>query len=105
MRIGIQLDEWVIMPNHLHGIILILNNDPVETHCNASPSGKNNLSNIIRGFKAASATRIHHAGYKNFRWQSRFYDHIVGTEEAFQKVREYIGDNPLKWDLDNENRR
>jgi REP-associated tyrosine transposase len=40
---------------------------------------------------------------KFFAWQSRFYEHIVGTEEAFQKVREYINDNPLKWELDEEN--
>ena len=63
------------------------------------------LSEIIRGFKTFSARKINE--YQNTRgkpfWQSRFYDHIVRNEEELKRIRQYIIENPLKWDLDEEN--
>jgi len=118
MRPGIVLDEWVLMPNHLHGIIIINNenNSNVETHSSASQQLKatnpnkppqqkrrNNLSNIIKGFKSAATKRIHIAGYRDFSWQARFYDHIIRNEKSLFYIRKYIKYNPLKWELDNAN--
>lgn len=102
MRENVTLDEWVIMPNHFHGIICI-----VETHCNASlPNAfgpqRNNLSSIVRGFKSASTKHIHQAGH-DFAWQSRFHDEIIRDENALATVREYIRDNPMKWEMDKDN--
>ncbi|MCJ7496524.1 MAG: hypothetical protein MUO78_00070 [candidate division Zixibacteria bacterium] len=54
IRDYVKLDEWVIMPNHLHGIVIIQNENNVETHGPASLQ-KANLSNVIRGFKSASS--------------------------------------------------
>lgn len=113
-----KLDEWVIMPNHLHGIIIIQNDDKnVETHGHASqnppiPSGdafdaslrKDNLSNIIRGFKSATIRKTHQMGFTNFAWQSRFYDHIIRNEKELHEIRAYIVYNPLKWQFDEENK-
>lgn len=98
IRENVKLDEWIIMPNHIHGITAIGNN--VETHCDASLQKKNNLSFIIRGFKSTTTKRIHMAGYSNFAWQSRFYEHIIRNENSLQKIREYINNNPIKWELD-----
>lgn len=112
-----KLDEWVIMPNHLHGIIIIQNDDKnVETHGHASQSPhiacgdafdaslrKDNLSNIIRGFKSATVKKAHQKGFTNFAWQSRFYDHIIRNEKELHDIRQYIVNNPLKWQLDEEN--
>jgi len=112
-----KLDECVIMPNHLHGIIIIQNDDKnVETHGHASqspriPTGdafdaslqKDNLSNIIRGFKSATVRKAHQKGFTNFAWQSRFYDHIIRNEKELHDIRQYIVYNPLKWQLDEEN--
>jgi Transposase and inactivated derivatives len=111
IRKDVKLDEWVVMPNHVHGIIVIRNDDknryPVETHCNASlqrqAQQKNNLSYIIQGLKSSTTKSIHMIGYYAFAWQSRFYDHIIRGEKSLQKVREYISSNPLKWDLDENN--
>ncbi len=112
----VKLDEWVIMPNHLHGIVIIQNENNVETHGHASlhrhiPFGdafnaslqRSNLSNVIRGFKSATVRKIHKKGFVNFAWQSRFYDHIIRNEKELHEIREYILYNPLKWQLDEEN--
>ena len=92
----VELDEFVIMPNHVHGIIVI--NKPVETQNFASlhsqpqnrfgPQSKN-LASIIRGFKIGvtkNARKIH----ADFAWQSRFHDHIIRNDESSHKIRNYI---------------
>ncbi|MBM4053072.1 MAG: transposase [Planctomycetes bacterium] len=130
IRNNVLLDRWVVMPNHLHGIIIIKNDDGVETHCRASLNfassniamhdnamtkahgnaslppyknkfgpQRNNLSSIIRGFKSATTGRIRRIK-RNFSWQRRFYDHIIRNEKSLNKIREYILNNPLKWELD-----
>ncbi len=113
MRDNVTLDDWVVMPNHLHGIVAIVSVEThlVETHCNASLQGqhmnkfgpqRNNLSSIVRGFKSASAKRIHIAGH-DFAWQSRFSDQIIHDEKSLVAIREYIRHNPLKLELDKDN--
>ena len=105
IRKNVELDYYVIMPNHFHGIIIIngpenLNNS-VETHSDASlHKVKNNLSDIIRGFKGSCIKRIHLLENSAFKWQSRFYDHIIRNEKDLQRIRTYIQNNPLKWELD-----
>ena len=112
IRSNVTLDEWVVMPNHIHGIVIIENHN-VETHCNASLPKKSqinqfgpqshNLAAIIRGFKGAATKQIHIAGFTTFAWQSRFYDHIIRNENELNQIREYIVNNPIKWDLDRNN--
>ena len=100
------------MPNHIHGIIVIEYNNNVETHGNASlPEYKNefgpqskNLSAIIRGFKGAATKTINQKFYKiYFSWQERFYDRVIRNEEELNRIRQYIMDNPEKWELDRNN--
>ena len=76
IRKSVDLDYYVIMPNHFHGIMII--NGPekidnvVETHRDASlHKVKNNLSDIIRGFKGTCTKRIHLTGNSTFKWQPR----------------------------------
>jgi len=57
---------------------------------------KNNVSNIIRGFKGAVTKQIHILGYSGFAWQSRFYDRIIRNERELNNTRKYIRNNPLK---------
>jgi putative transposase len=116
IRDYVKLDQWIIMPNHLHGIVIIQNENKVETHSHASqnlptPPGdafnaslqRSNLSSVIRGFKSATFRKIHKKRFVNFAWQSRFYDHIIRNEKELHEIREYILYNPLKWHLDEEN--
>ena len=108
-----SLDYWVIMPNHIHGIIIIrrglihqtpdrgmMNHAPTQwrlmQQCGVS-SGK-----IIRYFKAKTTKLIHDKNHA-FSWQRNYYDHIIRNEQSLNQIREYIQNNPLKWDMDVEN--
>ncbi|MBI4721508.1 MAG: transposase [Candidatus Stahlbacteria bacterium] len=108
---NVKLDERVIMPNHLHGIIIIENVN-VGTDYNLSLQKQNkfqnvipkSLSYIIAGYKSAVTRDIHkNPNIPFFAWQPRYYEHIIRDEESLNKIREYIIENPLKWDLDAEN--
>lgn len=76
----------------------------VQTHCNASPKNKfgpqsKNLASIIRGFKIGVTKNARQIN-SNFAWQSRYHDHIIRNEQSFQKISNYIINNPAKWQED-----
>jgi REP element-mobilizing transposase RayT len=110
---NVKIDEWVIMPNHVHGIIIII--ESVGTDYNLSLQRKTrqnrfqnitpkSLSYIIATFKSAVSRQINRIGTGNdFAWQSRFYDYIIRNENELYRIRQYIQNNPLKWELDREN--
>ncbi|MFN3315796.1 MAG: transposase, partial [Raineya sp.] len=137
--------EFVVMPNHIHGILIL--NNPVETlHATSltyttpennalhatpendalpvvvealratplqqqkKPSEKNeqmskispkpnSISTIIRSYKSAVTKHANRLGL-DFGWQSRFYDHIIRDEKAFENISNYIINNPLNWKKD-----
>jgi putative transposase len=106
----VELDEFVIMPNHAHGIVVIRQfvetlratslRDPKMSEI--SPKA-GSLSTIIRSYKSAVTKLAGEGGFKEFAWQSRFYDHIIRDEKAFDKIRQYIFNNPANWELDRNN--
>ncbi|MBS1250527.1 MAG: hypothetical protein MAG431_02121 [Chloroflexi bacterium] len=122
IRENVTLDEWVIMPNHLHGIIMIHERDPrsVETSRRGvstdrgssteqgdSPTTKaiqhwkpGSLGAIIGQIKSVCTKRIWAAGYDEFGWQSRFYDHIIRDQASLDRIRAYIRNNPKEWEDD-----
>jgi putative transposase len=104
---NVMIDRYVIMPNHVHAIIVIEGNhtySPVETRLAPSPTGGCVLlSNIVGGYKAG-VTRICHAkGLLDFAWQSRFHDHILRCNTSLNAVRDYIDHNPQTWLQDPDN--
>jgi len=114
IRENIELDEWIIMPNHLHGIIWIKHEIDVETtrgvvsnqlankafQRNVSTTIKpNSLGSIIGQFKSICTKRIRLLD-PTFAWQSRFYDHIIRDEHGLENIRRYIANNPLNWKID-----
>lgn len=99
----IELDYFVIMPNHIHGIIII--NDSVGTRDRVSlrqfgGTVKNSLSLVINQYKGSVTRFANKNGYQDFAWQSRFYDHIIRNDKDLHRIRTYIQNNPLKWELD-----
>lgn len=92
---AVEVDDFVLMPNHLHAILVIQSGPSLHS-----------LSEIVRGFKTFSARKInlllHTPGSQV--WQQRFYDHIFRDEEDLRRVRAYIRDNPRKWFEDEEYR-
>ena len=99
-----SLDSFVIMPNHIHGIIVIDNEKIVGNGLKPFPT--HGLSEIIRGFKTFSSRRINEMIKEgdNFQWQKSFYDHVIRNEKSLTNLRQYIMYNPVKWELDIENR-
>jgi len=92
------------MPNHIHGIIII--NNPVGNRpaCSSNKYQKrNNLSVIIGSYKSTVTKQINRINNNAFKWQKSFYDHIIRIDESLNKIREYIVNNPAKWDTDENN--
>jgi REP element-mobilizing transposase RayT len=91
------------MPNHVHGIIVIDNENVVGNGLKPFPT--HGLSEIIRGFKTFSSRKINEEIEidNKFQWQKSFYDHIIRDERSLDLIREYVQNNPLRWDLDREN--
>ncbi|CAN5123371.1 transposase [soil metagenome] len=104
IRSNVSLDEFVIMPNHIHGILII--NSNVETSRRDVSTNKklqpNSLGSIVGQFKSIATKRIRNI-YPEFSWQPRYYDHIIRNEISLQSIREYIRWNPFKWEIDEEN--
>ena len=91
----IIMDELVVMPNHLHGIIIL----------ESSIDHKKSISEIIRGFKMFSAKAINNEhGVRGVPvWQRNYYDRIIRNELELDRVRQYIINNPRNWDADKNN--
>ncbi len=97
----IELDEYVVMPNHIHGILIIDNS--IRTGHDLSLHKIKSLSSLIGAFKTTSSKLIHQNGLSDFTWQRSFYDHIIRNDKSINKIREYIRNNPTTWDKDEEN--
>jgi putative transposase len=96
---GIELDAYVIMPNHVHGIIII---NQKNKRADARPAPT--LSDIICSFKSRSAVeslqyikKTTPAASRKI-WQRSCYDHIIRSERSLQAIREYILRNPINWE-------
>ncbi len=106
---NVTLDEYNVLPNHVHGIIIITNIrrdviNHVSTNKKKSPMGSKSLGEMIRWFKGRTTFEAR-KNFPNFSWQSRFYDHIIRDQQSLNKIRWYIRNNHLKWDEDEENPR
>ena len=98
-----ELDYFIVMPNHLHFVIIL--NDVVGTRDRVSlrrfgSTQKGSLSMIINQFKGSVTRFARKNGFDKFVWQSRFYEHIIRNEKDLYRIRMYITNNPLKWELD-----
>ena len=120
---GIEIDAFVIMPNHIHGIIII--HDRRGEPCvrlvgygrkkgehKVRPYGTrpDSLGRVVQGFKSKTTHEyiggVKQMGWTPFSgklWQRNYYDHIVRNDEELNRIREYISDNPRRWDMDREN--
>lgn len=119
----VKLGNHIVMPNHVHGIIIIDKPDDgfndVETQNFASlqqpPSQKppppanqfgpqsQNLASIIRGYKSA-VKKYATMNNIDFAWQPRYHDHIIRYDGSYQRISSYIANNPDNWKTDDFNR-
>ncbi len=123
----VELDAFVIMPNHVHGIIVLVGSGPIvgvgpcayPDHSQTpkrigqpqgvAPTGLS-LSDTVHRFKTMTTKRyadgVKKRGWAPFwarLWQRNYYEHVIRNERELDKIREYIGTNLLKWALDREN--
>ena len=124
---AIALDEWVVMPNHLHGIIVIgadfgkgeasgmhepatrpgnpPDASPLRSHNRPQGTIPGSLGAIVQNYKSTSTRRIN--GLQGTPgapvWQRNYYERIIRNEIEWRRIREYILNNPSQWELDQEN--
>lgn len=115
----IELDAWIVMPNHFHGILVITDTSrrgssrtapTLETAQQAleppqTPYDRNKikpLGRLIGAFKTVSTKQINQIRQTPGApiWQRNYYEHIIRTETALQNIRQYIVNNPASWQLD-----
>jgi putative transposase len=132
--VNVELGAFVVMPNHIHGILILDKpeivssnaNDNVETRHALSlqqkqqrqqqtpiqtpaqqrfqNQGKNTVSSIIGSYKSAVTKHANRLGLKHveesFGWQSRFHDHIIRNDDEYQRINDYVENNPSNWNND-----
>lgn len=101
----VTIDTAIVMPNHIHVIISISDDDPVVTGRDLSLQKDKikPLSELIGAFKTTASKSIHLAGLTDFRWQRSFYDSIINNDIALNNARDYIINNPIMWNRDRNN--
>jgi REP element-mobilizing transposase RayT len=90
----VKLDEFIIMPNHIHGILILESNQNIN---HFSKPVKNSVSVVINQYKSSVKRWCNKKGFDHFQWQSRFYDQILHNVNSIDKIREYIFNNPKNW--------
>jgi REP element-mobilizing transposase RayT len=114
-RPNVELDAFVVMPNHVHGIVFLKNADdvgecstktrrarhavPLQKERFGKPT-KGSIPTIIRAYKSAVSKMIHQLGYDRTVWQRNYYEHIIRDELEHQRIYSYIENNPFDWNND-----
>jgi REP element-mobilizing transposase RayT len=101
----LELDAFIVMPNHVHGILVLTGDLNVGAGLKPAPtSNRHALPEIVRALKTFSACRINeNRGTPGTRvWQRNYYEHVIRNEIDLEETREYIQNNPFKW-LEDEN--
>ncbi len=95
----VTLDEWIILPDHMHGILVFEDAPPQEPGpMGASGLPSQSLGAILNQFKSKSTKRIRlDLQQPGFAWQTRFYDTILREPTDLERVRAYIRANPSRW--------
>ena len=110
MRTQVELDAFVVMPNHLHAIIVIHEGATTMPMVGAHSSAPlrrapQSLGSLIAGFKSAVTKHINmlqiSPGFPV--WQRNYYDHVVRDEDDINRIRQYIVNNPVRWAADENN--
>jgi putative transposase len=126
---NIELDEFIVMPNHIHGIIVITDTHRATTRVAPTPDvsvgaplvgaqsddDKNYdpaLGNIVGAWKSITTyeyirgmRELHWESFHRQLWQRNYWEHIIRNEKDLERIRAYIANNPANWDADDENPR
>ena len=84
---SVKLDKYVVMPNHVHIILVLLERDT-------------ELPVVVGQYKAFVSKQIHETGQKLTVWQSSFHDHVIRDQKGYEQIWRYIDANPMNWQKD-----
>jgi len=117
--LGVECDAFLVMPNHIHGVISLVGAGPC-----ARPAGKGqpqgvaptvdhavlSLPDVVHRFKSLTTKRyidgVKQLRWKRFTgrlWQRNYFEHVIRNEDSLNRIRQYILDNPARWEFDREN--
>ncbi len=88
----VAIDKYVVMPNHIHAIVVI--------DCDIPPGGLPTLSTVVGSYKSGVSRRIHQVDPTISVWQKSFYDSIIRNDQMYREIWNYIEGNPMKWEAD-----
>src|SRR5215510_13334345 len=100
----VSLDSFVIMPNHIHGIIIVgaqfiapasVPHNSADTADEGTMNRAPTLGEIVRSYKAVSTRLIRQTANADFAWQRNYYEHVVRSDESLNRIRQHILDNPF----------
>ncbi|MBT4315002.1 MAG: hypothetical protein HOD54_02835 [Candidatus Magasanikbacteria bacterium] len=105
---GIELGEFIVMPNHVHCIVVITGDGGVarngHAHSLRDMRSHQKLPTIIGSYKSAVTKKINKLGINiTFGWQKSYYDHIIRNEKSYYNIQQYIMNNPANWVRDRNN--
>ncbi len=118
---GIEIDAFQLMPNHIHGVFIVgagpracpeLSDDSLQLGQpqGVAPTKQLSLPDIVHRFKSITTNRyiegVKTSCWPPFNkrlWQRNYYEHVIRNDDDLNEIRQYIIDNPLKWELDSEN--
>ena len=114
VRSELRLDAFVVMPNHIHGVVFIdaVKGDPPVAPTSVNGPRTRSLSSFIGGYKSTVTKRINRmnavgatggspvVGTEQTIWQRNYHDRIVRNDDELTKIRQYINDNPWHWETD-----
>ena len=104
----VSLDAWVIMPNHMHGIIVIQDDNALGVTCKGgsrtaptgtTPAKRKPLGRLVGAFKTVSTKQINQMRDMPGTpfWQRNYWEHIIRNEQSLDRIREYVENNPARW--------
>ena len=118
----VELDAFVVMPNHVHGILSIIDSQPVGANVGAKnfsplqqsprqqssqrqssqrPHGTSKtIGSVIRGFKIGVTKWMRHNTHFRDIWQRNYWERVIRNESEINRIREYIRNNPVQWEMD-----
>ncbi len=117
-RKNVSLDVFVVMPNHIHAILILDDQCRGELHSplnnqSATPelpgkqlkasdfhSPSQTIGALIRGYKGSVTKQLKSVGFEEQLWQRGFHDHVIRNEKSYNTILDYINDNPAKWSED-----
>lgn len=108
----ISLDVFVVMPNHVHGIVIVGAQFIAPMNSSQPPNASTDqgainraptLGRIVRTYKAVTTRLIRQPANTTFAWQHNYYEHIIRNDGSLNRIRQYILHTPARWAIDREN--